>query len=274
MRSRDSEIAVAQMVDLHHRDRATGEFDDEPAALAQRAERVGEPVTTNRVDHHVHTPPVGETADVVEPRPVRPHHRVGAAPAGDLFIPVAGDEGDRLTPNRYPPSIGRVEQSCHHPGSDPDRFREGTVSNPQLSGEQLVDSVRLQHGHWQPRRSRRHETASPVMEKSTVRHCGVVTERPVCPSHPTHRIPNLGTPHGLDGFPMPGRRSFFLKARRRSTLLPVPLPFALGGNDGSNLAMAVGAQTLGLGSALPPHSDEASVVASLARASCCRIPHH
>ncbi|MBV6755096.1 acyl-CoA dehydrogenase family protein [Rhodococcus opacus] len=83
-----------------------------------------------------------------------------------------------------------------------------------------------------------------------------------------HRREYARTDWERDGFPKQEWRELLLEARRRSDaagFFRFPLPRALGGNDGSNLAMAVVREhLLTRGSGLHfPHADEASVVANL-----------
>lgn len=88
------------------------------------------------------------------------------------------------------------------------------------------------------------------------------------PQYFDHRREYARTDWERDGFPKKAWRELLLEARRRSDaagFFRYPLPEALGGQDASNLAMAVVREhLLTKGSGLHfPHSDEASVVANL-----------
>src|SRR4051794_15323591 len=62
----DVDVVQQQPVDLHRRDLAVGEPDDQqPAERGQAAQRVGEPRPADRVDHHVDAPAVGQLQDGV-----------------------------------------------------------------------------------------------------------------------------------------------------------------------------------------------------------------
>ena len=88
-------VAEQQAVDLDLGDRAAGEADhDDPAALAQRAQAVGEAVAADRVEHDVDAA-AGELLGLVLPRPVGAHDLVGAGLAGDPLLLVARDDRDR-----------------------------------------------------------------------------------------------------------------------------------------------------------------------------------
>ena len=95
--------------------------------------------------------------------------------------------------------------------------------------------------------------------------------KPLETEHPQyfdHRREYARTDWERDGFPAQAWRELLHEMRRRADaagFFRYPLPAALGGQDGSNLAMSyIREQLLTRGSGLHfPHSDEASVVANL-----------
>jgi acyl-CoA dehydrogenase len=109
---------------------------------------------------------------------------------------------------------------------------------------------------------------------SFVKNLDAFIERAITPleaEHPQyfdHRREYSRTDWERDGFPAAAWRELLLEMRRRADaagFFRYPLPAALGGQDGTNVAMAhIREHLLTRGSGLHfPHSDEASVVANL-----------
>src|SRR6266545_5963654 len=88
------EVVEQQPVDLHGRDLAAGEADhQQPALGGEAAQRVGEPVAADRVEHDVHAAPVGEVLRrVLESRDV--DRLVGARLPGRLPLLLRRRDGD------------------------------------------------------------------------------------------------------------------------------------------------------------------------------------
>ena len=88
-------VAEQQSVDSHLGDRAAGEADDDDAAaLAQRAQAVGEAVAADRVEHQVDAA-AGELLRLVLPGAVGAHDVVGAGLVRDARLRLGRDDGDR-----------------------------------------------------------------------------------------------------------------------------------------------------------------------------------
>ena len=68
------------------------------AALAQRAQAVGEAVAADRVEHDVDAA-AGGLLGLVLPRAVGAQHLVGAGLARDALLLVAGDDGEHAAPS-------------------------------------------------------------------------------------------------------------------------------------------------------------------------------
>ena len=82
-------VVEQQAIDLDDRDVAGGEADDEePPLLAQHPQRIGEAVTTHRVDDDV------DAAPHVVAEPVHEHDLVGTCLSGDLPLGLRRDHRD------------------------------------------------------------------------------------------------------------------------------------------------------------------------------------
>src|SRR4051812_448893 len=90
----DVDVVQQQPVDLHRRDLAVGEADDQqPAERGQAAQRVGEPRSADRVDHHVDAPAVGQLQDGVL-EVLDEHGLVRADALDELGLLRGGDHRD------------------------------------------------------------------------------------------------------------------------------------------------------------------------------------
>src|ERR1019366_5792042 len=79
-------VSQEQSVDLHLRDRPTGEANDDHATvLAQRAQAVGEPLAADGIQHHVHAT-ARALPDLLLPSLPEEHDLICTALLGDTLL--------------------------------------------------------------------------------------------------------------------------------------------------------------------------------------------
>ena len=133
----DLGVLKQQPVDLDLGDRPTGKpHHDQAAALAQRAQAVGEELSADRVEYDLHTA-TGERLRLILPRVVGAHHVVGARLQRDPLLGITRDNRDRA---RAQPLRDLQRGGAHAAGGAMDQHRLA-LAQPSAQDQREVGRV-------------------------------------------------------------------------------------------------------------------------------------